>query len=143
MYRKDNIFLIHIRFKLLQFINQMICWLMTSFFTSIRLLCSIVARYIASCPLCECLSVFLCFSWSHAFWIRIDKTYKQKFSSVCEETSLILDPTLQLATYWTDTENTFPISSKKRMRKIKIKIIDVVKYYALTRKRFLKTSVFY
>ena len=143
MYRKDNIFLFHIRFKLLQFINQMICWLLTSFFTSIRLLCSIVARYIASCTLYTCLSACLCFSWSHAFWIRINKTYKQEFSSVCEETSLILDLTLQLATYWTDTENTFAILSKKRMRKIKIKIIDVVKHYALTRKRFLKTSVFY
>ena len=143
MCRKDNIFLFRIRFKLRQFINQMICWLLISFFTSIRLLCSIVARYIAQCILCACLSVCLCFSWSHAFWIRINKTYKQEFSSVCEETSLILDPTYQLATYWTDTENTFTISSKKRMRKIKIKIIDVVKYYALTRKRFMKTSVFY
>ena len=76
----------------------MIRWLMTSFFASILLSCS-VARYIAAYVLRVCLSFCLCLSWLHAFWKKITRVYERESSVVSKETSSWI-PALQLATYW-------------------------------------------
>ena len=66
----------------------MIRWLLASFFTFILLFCS-VARYLAACILREYLSVCSCLSCTQAFWIKINRIDKQKFSGVARKTSLI------------------------------------------------------
>ena len=70
--------------------NQMICWLLTAFFTSIQLSFS-VARYMAACTLRACLSICLYLSWSHVFWTKINKICKREFLRVSKETSPILN----------------------------------------------------
>ena len=76
--------------------------------------------------------LLICVSWPHTFWIKISKIYQRTFSGVSKEASLILDPRAS-------TNNTLNRRGKnirqfiqKWVRKIEIKILDVLKRYALT-----------
>ena len=69
----------------------MIRWLLTAFFTSILLSCSVVC-YMATYILRTCLSICLYLCWPHTFATKINRIYKQKFSDVSKGTSPILSP---------------------------------------------------
>ena len=121
---------------------------MTLFFYSVQLSCSVVARYIAACILRECLGVCSCLSWPHAFWTKINRTYKREFSSVFKETSLILDPHTSTKYILNRHIKYLPQFVQKIGEKNKNKKNGFVKHYVLTRKRkkskrFLKKLVIY
>ena len=65
-------------------------WLLTAFFTSILLSCS-VNCYVAKCILRVCLSVYLCLNWASTFCTKTNWIYKREFSGVSKERSPIMD----------------------------------------------------
>ena len=124
----------------------MICWLLTTFFTSILLSCSVVC-YLAICILRACLSVCLYLSWPPHFRQKLTESTNGNFQVCPRKKIRFWVSTFQLAISWADAEKTFSISSKKWVKKMKKKNNRCGKAFTLTpkrrnSKRFLKYLYF-